>query len=118
MQLPLLLDREGELTSELRLAPGGFGLGQIPLTKTPDATTTTVCGFCSTGCGLNVHLRENQAVGLTPATGSAAKSDPSVYPSRTRAKIALMPPRSGEELKEELETRQDSRIMRALETLR
>ena len=31
------------------------------------------------------------------------------------AKIALMPPRSGEELKEELESRQESRIMRALE---
>ena len=67
MRLPLLLDREGELTGELRLAPGGFGLGQVPLTKTPDATTTTVCGFCSTGCGLNVHLRQNEAIGLTPA---------------------------------------------------
>ena len=26
----------------------------------------SVCGFCSTGCSLNIHLRENQAVGLTP----------------------------------------------------
>jgi assimilatory nitrate reductase catalytic subunit len=64
----LLLDQEGELTGELRLAPGGFGLGQVPRSKTPDATTTTVCGFCSTGCGLNVHLRQNEAIGLTPAT--------------------------------------------------
>jgi assimilatory nitrate reductase catalytic subunit len=27
-----------------------------------------VCGYCSTGCGLNVHLREQNAVGLSPAT--------------------------------------------------
>ena len=25
-----------------------------------------VCGFCSTGCGLNVHLSDGQAVDLTP----------------------------------------------------
>ncbi|HWB10377.1 MAG TPA: nitrate reductase [Pirellulales bacterium] len=68
MRLPLLVDREGALTGELRLAPGGFGLGRLPAGKTPDATTTTVCGFCSTGCGLNVHLRQNEAIGLTPAT--------------------------------------------------
>jgi diadenylate cyclase len=48
-----------------------------------------------------------------PAVGQTG--DENLYPHRTRAKIALMPPRSGEELKEELETRQDSRIMRALE---
>ena len=33
-------------------APGGFGLGQVPARLKPDATTTVVCGFCSTGCGL------------------------------------------------------------------
>ncbi|HEX5446743.1 MAG TPA: molybdopterin-dependent oxidoreductase, partial [Pirellulales bacterium] len=26
-----------------------------------------VCGFCSTGCGLQVHLRDGEAIGLTPA---------------------------------------------------
>ncbi|HVX09999.1 MAG TPA: molybdopterin-dependent oxidoreductase, partial [Pirellulales bacterium] len=70
----LLLDREGELTHQLQLAPGGFGLGQVPLRKAPDATTTTVCGFCSTGCGLNVHLRQNEAIGLTPATSYPVNS--------------------------------------------
>src|SRR5580693_5705108 len=35
--------------------------------------------------------------------------------SRSRLKSVLMPPRSGEELKEELESRQESRLVRALE---
>ncbi|MBI1901309.1 MAG: molybdopterin-dependent oxidoreductase [Planctomycetia bacterium] len=26
-----------------------------------------VCGYCSTGCALEIHLKEGQAVGLTPA---------------------------------------------------
>jgi assimilatory nitrate reductase catalytic subunit len=67
----ILYDREGPLTRELLLAPGGFGLGQVPLRERPDATTTMTCGYCSTGCGLNVHLRQGEAVGLTPATESS-----------------------------------------------
>src|SRR6201986_3496992 len=40
-----------------------------------------------------------------------------VWTKRTEPKLKspLMPPRSGEELKDELESRQESRIMRALE---
>jgi len=48
--------------------PGAFGLGQVPARLAPDATTTVVCGFCSTGCGLTVHLREGSAVNLSPST--------------------------------------------------
>jgi len=64
----LLLQRDGDLTRQMLLAPGGFGLGRVPARSAPDATTTTVCGFCSTGCGLNIHLRGGEAIGLTPAT--------------------------------------------------
>jgi assimilatory nitrate reductase catalytic subunit len=60
------LARDGELTRELLLAPGRFGLGSVPARQSPDATTTMVCGFCSTGCGLTVHLRHGEAVSLTP----------------------------------------------------
>jgi len=56
----------GPLTSELVRTPGGFGLGQVPAGRAPSATTSMVCGFCSTGCGLNVHLRDGEAVNLTP----------------------------------------------------
>ena len=64
----LLLQRQGPLTRELLQAPGRFGLGRVPLKLAPDATTTMVCGFCSTGCGLNVHLKDGRAVSLTPTT--------------------------------------------------
>ena len=58
---------DGPLTRELVRTPGRFGLGQLPLAVQPDATTTAVCGFCSTGCGLNLLIKDGEAVGLTPA---------------------------------------------------
>jgi predicted molibdopterin-dependent oxidoreductase YjgC len=60
--------RNGRLTRELERAPGRFGLGQLPASKVPHATTEMVCGFCSTGCGLTIHMRDGQAVNLTPTT--------------------------------------------------
>jgi anaerobic selenocysteine-containing dehydrogenase len=66
--LSLIRAKDGRLTRELLREPGRFGLGQVPAGKTPDATTGMACGFCSTGCGLNIHLRDGEAVNLTPAT--------------------------------------------------
>jgi assimilatory nitrate reductase catalytic subunit len=60
--------RTGVLTSELVRTPGGFGLGQVPERLAPDATTRMVCGYCSTGCSLDVHIREGRAVNVTPTT--------------------------------------------------
>jgi len=60
-------DFEGPLTGELVLKPGAFGLGQVPVRHAPDRTTGMICGFCSTGCSLNVHLRNGEATNLTPA---------------------------------------------------
>ena len=56
----------GPLTADLVRSPGEFGLGQVPAQLKPNATTTMVCGFCSTGCGLKIHLRDGEAVNLTP----------------------------------------------------
>ncbi len=64
--ISLLHQRSGRLTEKLDRVPGGFGLGQVPARKAPDAVTTMVCGFCSTGCGLKVHLKDGEAVNLTP----------------------------------------------------
>ena len=61
---------EGPLTEELLRTPGKFGLGQVPLDLEPDATTSMVCGYCSTGCSLNVHLQQGKAVNLSPAATS------------------------------------------------
>jgi assimilatory nitrate reductase catalytic subunit len=58
--------RTGTMTSELVLRPGAFGLGHLPERLTPAATTTSVCGFCSTGCSLKVHLNESgEAINLS-----------------------------------------------------
>src|SRR6185295_12522529 len=63
----LIRQWDGKHTRDLLLQPAGFGLGHLPATKTPDATTNLVCGYCSTGCGLNVHLKNGEAIGLTPS---------------------------------------------------
>ncbi|MBI2511796.1 MAG: nitrate reductase [Opitutae bacterium] len=59
--------REGVMTSELVLRPSEFGLGHVPARLAPVATTTSICGFCSTGCSLKIHLgADGAAVNLSP----------------------------------------------------
>lgn len=60
--------RDGVLTRDLLREPAGHGIGQVPARVKPDAITTMVCGYCSTGCSLDVHLQDGQAVNLTPTT--------------------------------------------------
>ena len=62
----LVRRHDGPLTRELVREPGGFGLGQLPADRVPDSVVRSVCGFCSTGCSLDVHLQDGRAVGLTP----------------------------------------------------
>ncbi len=38
----------------------------LPADARPDGVARSVCGFCSTGCSLDVHLQSHAAVGLTP----------------------------------------------------
>lgn len=64
----LLHARTGPLTQELLREPASFGLGQLPIVSQPDATTRMVCGYCSTGCSLDVHLKDGEAINLSPTT--------------------------------------------------
>lgn len=64
---PTLREWHGPLTSDLVLEPGKFGLGKVPAKLKPDATTRMVCGFCSTGCSLDIHLKGGVAVNLSPS---------------------------------------------------
>jgi assimilatory nitrate reductase catalytic subunit len=64
---PLLRQWHGPLTQELVQRPGEFGLGKVPARLQPNDTTTIVCGYCSTGCGLNVHLLDGKAINLSAA---------------------------------------------------
>ena len=66
--IPPIRDWNGPKTKQLVRTPGKFGLGQVPKKMKPDATTNVVCGFCSTGCGLNLHLKDGEAISLTPST--------------------------------------------------
>ena len=67
--LPTLLQaRDGAMTRELLLHPGDHGLGMTHQSLLPDAVTTATCGYCSTGCGLRLHLKDDVALGLTPET--------------------------------------------------
>ncbi|WP_397569861.1 molybdopterin oxidoreductase family protein [Schlesneria sp. T3-172] len=66
--LSLIHQREGALTRELVQEPGGFGLGQLPSRHLPEAVTKMVCGYCSTGCSLDIHLRNGVAANLSPST--------------------------------------------------
>ncbi|MGI9242717.1 MAG: molybdopterin-dependent oxidoreductase, partial [Verrucomicrobiales bacterium] len=59
---------DGPLTSEIALEPAKFGLGRVPASLKPERTTSMVCGFCSTGCSLNIHLKDGEAISLTPDT--------------------------------------------------
>lgn len=64
----MLYQRTGPLTRELLLEPAEFGLGILPSKTKPDSTTDMVCGYCSTGCSLRIHLSDGVATNLTPAT--------------------------------------------------
>jgi assimilatory nitrate reductase catalytic subunit len=64
----LIRQWDGRLTQDLVLHPADFGLGKVPARLKPDDATDMVCGFCSTGCALTIHLKDGQAVNLTPAT--------------------------------------------------
>ncbi len=55
-------------TQDLVQHPLKFGLGKSRSRLETDDSTHVVCGFCSTGCSLNIQLKNGQAVGLSPST--------------------------------------------------
>lgn len=60
----------GPLTADLVQEPGHFGLGKIPSRLKPQSTTTSICGYCATGCQLKLHLDEHgHAINLSPQAG-------------------------------------------------
>lgn len=68
-RLPSLIRQwDGALTRQLLLQFGRHGIGMMPESMQVDRTTTATCGYCSTGCGLRLHLHDEEAVGLTPET--------------------------------------------------
>ncbi len=68
IKLPAMTFREwsGPLTDDLVREPARFGLGQLPQRLQPNGTAKSICGFCSTGCGLTLHLKDGVAINATP----------------------------------------------------
>jgi len=64
----LLIQRDGPLTRELLLQPGKFGLGRVPKQLDANQRTSMVCGFCSTGCSLDVWLKDGEVKGILPTS--------------------------------------------------
>ncbi len=63
----LLHARTGPMTSDLVQRPGDFGLGLVPARLAPAGTAASICGFCSTGCSLKIHLNAGgEAINLSP----------------------------------------------------
>ncbi len=60
----LMYQKTGPLTDELALIPSEFGI--LPQRLLPEGKVSMVCGFCSTGCSLDVHLKDGLPVNLTP----------------------------------------------------
>lgn len=58
----------GPLTRKLLRRPADFGLGQVPANKTPNGLARSICGYCSTGCSLDIHLLDGEAINLTPTS--------------------------------------------------
>ncbi len=63
----LIHQKTGPLTDELALAPSPLGV--LPQRLLPDRVARVVCGFCSTGCSLDVHIKDGTPVNLTPTKG-------------------------------------------------
>lgn len=65
-KLPQLHQTHGPLAEQLLLTPSSLGLGALPASQLPDTAASAVCGYCSIGCGLKIHIRDGAAINVTP----------------------------------------------------
>lgn len=61
----LLREWTGPQTQDLVLNPGGFGLGKVPERARPSSTTHSICGYCATGCSLQIHMQNGEGTNLS-----------------------------------------------------
>ena len=62
-----MLQKSGYLTDELALEKSEIGLGYLPKRLMPEGKVSSICGYCSTGCSLDIHVKEGKAVNITPS---------------------------------------------------
>ncbi|MBX3314026.1 MAG: molybdopterin oxidoreductase family protein [Actinobacteria bacterium] len=108
MHLPFgsLRAKDGPRTEELRRARLAAGAPvQVPVNRMPDEVTSAICGYCSTGCSLDVHVRDGRAVNVVPTAGypvndgtACPKGWEAMAPMRHRDRAARPMVRSGRSL--------------------
>lgn len=65
-----LRSTDGARTEELRRVSLEWDEGrQVPAARAPDEVMSSVCGFCSTGCSLDIHRRGGVPVNVLPTRG-------------------------------------------------
>ncbi|MEZ5323177.1 MAG: molybdopterin oxidoreductase family protein [Microthrixaceae bacterium] len=52
--------------ARVRATGSGSSARQLPLSRAPDSVGSSICGYCSTGCSLDVHLRDGRPVNVVP----------------------------------------------------
>lgn len=65
----VMVQTEGKWTEELAQTQSKVTQGKLPKRLLPDYTQSMICGYCSTGCNLEVHMKGHQAINVTPAKG-------------------------------------------------
>ncbi|UDY35155.1 molybdopterin oxidoreductase family protein [Dermatobacter hominis] len=64
---------------------------QVPAARAPERVVRSVCGFCSTGCSLDVHQRDRRAVNVVPTRGHPV-NDGSACPKGWEALTPMVAP--------------------------
>ncbi len=62
----IFYQEDGRFTEELRLKDSPLSQAKLPAAKLPDGIHKMVCGFCATGCSLDVHIKAGEAINVTP----------------------------------------------------
>lgn len=57
---------QGPITEETELKQSPLGLSKLPKNLHPEKKTAAVCGFCSTGCSVEIHLKDGDAINVSP----------------------------------------------------
>jgi len=59
-------ESEGKYSREKELGRAVNGSGLLPKRLLPDSIVKSICGYCSIGCSLDIHMKNGEAINLVP----------------------------------------------------
>lgn len=62
----LIYQTDGKYTQELKLENSACVPSKLPKKLLPDGIVKSVCGYCSTGCCLDIHIKDKQPINIMP----------------------------------------------------